>query len=131
MKRLPSLIVLLLLLVPVFAAPDIAGKWSGSFQALRPDGGRSADDKIFMTFTQKDAEVSGTAGPTAELQQPIRNGKMSGDKLAFEITTAYRVVVLFALTLTDGHLKGGASGEFNGTKLTATVDATRGITRAR
>ena len=52
----------LLLVVPVFAAADITGKWSGSFQITRPNGTLS-DDKIVMSLAQKDTEVTGTIGP--------------------------------------------------------------------
>ena len=124
MKRLPSILALLLLVVPVFAAADVAGKWSGSLQTTRADG-KPSDDKVFMTLAQKDADVTGTAGPSADIQQPIRNGKVSGDNLAFEMTTPDGAVVVFALTLANGHLKGEASAEFRGTKFKGVVDATR------
>ena len=124
MKRLPSIIALLLLVVPMFAAADVAGKWSGSFQTTRPDG-KVSDEKIVMNFTQKDVDVTGTAGPTADMQQAIRNGKVTGDKLAFEMTTPDGAVTSFALTLANGHLKGEASAELRGTKFKGVVDATR------
>lgn len=124
MKRLLSVLALLLLVVTVYAAADLNGKWSGSFQTTLPNGKRS-DDRIVMNLIQKDTEVTGTAGPTADSLQPIRNGKLSGDKLAFEMTTPDGVVTSFALTLQDGHLKGDASAEVRGMKIKGVVDATR------
>jgi hypothetical protein len=124
MKRLTPVLALLLLVVPVFAAADVSGDWAGSFRTTRADG-KQSDEKIVMHLTQKDADVSGTAGPAADLQRAIRNGKLAGDKLAFELTTPDGVVTTFALTLIDGHLKGEASAEFQGRKFTGIVDATR------
>jgi hypothetical protein len=125
MKRLSSAVALLLLVAPVFAAADVTGKWSGSFQVTRPNGTLS-DDKIVMNLAQKDTEVTGTVGPTADLQRPIRNGKFTGDNLAFEMTTPDDAVMSFALTLADGHLKGDASAEYAGVKIKGVIDATRG-----
>ena len=60
-----------------------------------------------MTLKQCGAEVTGTAGPTAERQQEIRGGKVSGDKFTFELTDAGGRVVV-EMTAEEGSLKGEA-----------------------
>jgi len=122
MKRLLGLIALILLVVPVSAAEDFTGKWSGSFNAIRPDG--SADnDTIVMDVKQKGTDLTGTAGPSTEKQWPLK-GTVTGNKLTFEVQSD-GPLVKFALNFADGHLKGDANAEQEGMKLSAKVDMQR------
>jgi hypothetical protein len=123
MKKLIGGIALALALtMTLLAAEDLSGKWSGSFNITMD--GETKNEAIYMNLTQKGAELTGTAGPSAEEQWPILNGKIEGTKVTFDVQ-ADRPIVKFDLTLTDGHLKGNAKAELDGKTMTVVVDAQR------
>lgn len=121
-----ALITIVLAFVPsgVPAAEDLSGKWSGVFSLIAPDGS-ARDEKIFLDLKHTGAELTGTAGPSAEVQWPIAKGAVDGAKVTFDVQTGEGPLVKFTLTLADGHLKGDAAGEFQGEKLAARIDAQR------
>lgn len=128
MKRFAVLCAFMLLVWPAFAAEDFTGKWAGSFSAVAPDG-TPVDEKVFLDLIHKGDELTGTAGPTAEVQWKIMKGKVDANKLTFEVQgggdTQGGPLVKFALTYADGHLKGDANAERGAEKMTAKIDATR------
>jgi hypothetical protein len=77
-----------------------------------------------MDLKQSGAELTGTAGPSAEEQLPIQKGKVEGDKITFEVQTN-GPLMKFELALVDGHLKGEAKAEFDGQVRKATLDLQR------
>jgi hypothetical protein len=112
------------LLVPVRAAEDFTGKWTGSFLAGRPDGSTS-NDTIFMDLKHKGAELTGTVGPREDRQYPVIEGKVAGDKVSFQVNVD-GALVTFALAFAEGHLKGDAAAALpDGQKLAAKIDAER------
>jgi hypothetical protein len=124
MKRLAALAVLACLLVPVRAAEDFTGKWSGTFVSTRPDGS-TANDTIFMDLKHKGTELTGTAGPREDRQHALSQGKVDGDKVTFQVD-ADGGVVRFSLVFAAGHLKGDANAVGpEGQKLSAKIDAER------
>ncbi len=99
--------VFLLGTVTALLAGDVSGKWTGSSEFVNRDGQvRSAP--ILMTLRQSGQDVTGTAGPSADRQQEIRKGKISEDRLTFEIQdgTGYATV---ELTAAEGSLRGQAT----------------------
>lgn len=122
MKRLAALVVLALVFVPVHAAEDFTGKWSGTFAPIRPDGS-TGNDSILMDLKQKGTELTGTAGPSDQEQWPLK-GTVDGNKVTFQVERDGRVIK-FTLTFADGHLKGDAVAEFEGQKMTAKIDTER------
>ena len=120
MKRLVLMAALLLLFVPVRAAEDFTGKWSGAFNISEPE---QHDDSVMLQLTHKGKDLTGTAGPNAEKQWPLK-GTVDGNKLTFDVT-ADGGQVKFVLTFAEGHLKGDATAEMNGMKLAAKVDVQR------
>lgn len=123
MTRLAVLAFALVSLVPVSAAQDVSGKWSGSFIMTRPDGSLN-NDRIYLDLKQVKTEITGTAGPSAERQWPIKSGKVEGGKAIFEVQSDGPLIT-FTLAITDGRLKGDAAAEQEGKKLSAKVDAER------
>jgi len=127
MKRVFALlaaVAVVCLLVPIRAAEDFTGKWSGTFAAGRPDGSTS-NDTIFMDLKHKGAELTGTAGPREDRQYPVIEGKVAGDKVSFQVN-ADGALVTFTLAFAEGHLKGDAAAALpDGQKLAAKVDAER------
>jgi phage gp45-like len=123
MKKLMSAIALAAALtLTLLAAEDLSGKWSGSFNITMD--GETKNEAIYLNLTHKGTEITGTAGPSAEEQWPILNGKIEGAKVTFDVQ-ADRPLVKFDLTLTDGHLKGNAKAEVEGKSFSAVVDAQR------
>jgi hypothetical protein len=96
----------LMFLTAVLYAGDVSGKWVGTSEFTNR-GGEVRSGPILMTLKQSGAEVTGTVGPTAERQNDIRGGKVSGDKFTFELTDAGGKVVV-EMTVGEGSLKGEA-----------------------
>jgi hypothetical protein len=87
-------------------AGDVTGKWAGTSEFTNR-GGEVRSGPILMTLQQKGEEVTGTAGPSEDRQQEIRSGRVSGDKLTFEISDPAGKSVV-ELAVGDGSLKGEA-----------------------
>jgi hypothetical protein len=113
----------LVLATALFAAADsVTGKWTGSF-AITLDG-ETRDEKAYLDLKQNGTELTGTGGPSADEQWPIKNGKVEGDKLTFDVQSN-GPLIKFNLTLADGHLKGEAKAEHEGRSMKAAVDLQR------
>ena len=103
---------------------DVTGVWTGSF--TRSTGEQSG---AHMDLKQKGPEVTGTAGPAADRQVAIANGKVTTVKgvttVTFDATQPNGLVMKFDLKVVDGRLKGQATAEANGEKREATIDVGR------
>jgi hypothetical protein len=104
---------------------DLTGVWTGTFTPS--DGGPGG---AHIDLKHKGAEVTGTAGPSADRQVAITNGKVTTVKdvtsVTFDATQPNGLVLKFALTLVDGRLKGKANAETpTGEKREAAVDVGR------
>jgi hypothetical protein len=129
MKKLSLLFALVLFVLPAaFAAEDFTGKWSGQFSGTAPDGTQMTEP-IVLNLVHKGAELTGTAGPSAERQWKILKGKVDGNKLSFEVQaendSQSGPYVVISLTYADGHLKGDFNASRGEEKMTAKVDVTR------
>lgn len=116
-------LVTLFLAAPATPVEDFTGKWSGSFTIVADDG-TPREQQIFMDLKHTGADLTGTAGPSAEKQWTISGGKVDGAKVTFSVQSD-GPLIQFALTLENGRLKGDASAEQDGRKLSAKVDAGR------
>ncbi len=74
--------MVLLCLVSAMAS-DVAGKWSGTFKA---SGGDHGIPQIVILKLDGN-KLTGSAGPDAEEQYPIENGRIEGDRVRFELTS--------------------------------------------
>lgn len=110
MKKLVSL---LLLSACAFGASDLTGKWSGSFDITNASGDTKADT-AYMDLKEQDGEVTGTAGPNSEKQWPLRNGKLDGAKIGFEVQTDDAGLLRFDLTFDGEAIDGTCTGTGNG-----------------
>ena len=114
--------------LPVVAAEDFSGKWSGTFSGTAPNG-EQVTENIYMVLVHKGAELSGTAGPSADRQWKILKGKADANTVYFEVQaendSGAGPYVKISMTFADGHLKGEFTGERGAEKLTAKVDVTR------
>jgi hypothetical protein len=110
-------------------APNVTGTWTGTFTSTTSTG-EPDEDPAYMSLKQTGEELTGTAGPRADRQQPLLKGKVASVKgvttVTFDITEREAgPVIHFELKLVDGRLKGTANAEFDGQKRTATVDVGR------
>jgi hypothetical protein len=133
LSRITGVLVAILLIAPaLLAAEDLTGKWGGSF-ITSMNGGTPKDDVAHMVLKQTGKELSGSAGPNADMQWPIVKGAITvagtapkeTTKVSFDVQMAEGPVLHFDLDLVDGHLKGNAKAEMNGMTMSAVVDVTR------
>lgn len=88
------------------SAVRLTGIWTGEWE-VDPDGKRGAPHH--MVFEQEGQAVKGTAGPNAERQLSISNGKLSGDKLTFDVVIPYGPTIAFDFTVSGKTMSGSAA----------------------
>jgi len=116
-------LVSILSALAVFGA-DASGKWSGSF--IMSLDGQTRDDVAYFVLTQDGAKITGTVGPNAERQFPIKSGTIEGNKIKLEVAPAEGPsIALFNLTLDGDRMTGDMTGEGVGRKMSAKVDVKR------
>jgi hypothetical protein len=93
-------------LLMIAASIDVSGKWVGTSEFVN-QGGETRTGPVSMTLRQEGDVVRGTAGPSADRQQELQNGKLNGERLTFETADAGGKVEI-ALTVRDGVMKGEA-----------------------
>jgi hypothetical protein len=115
------LTVLLALSAMTAMAADVSGKWSGTFT---PDG-ESASHGVLI-LKQTGDTISGTGGPDDGEQMPIKNGKIDGDRVTFEIQHPSGMTLKMSLVLSGDSMKGDvtASGG-EGQSMKAKLEVTR------
>ena len=106
-------------------AGELTGKWSGSFNQLRPDGTAGDEGGALMVLKLAGKVVTGTAGPDESRQMAISNGKLEGRKLTFEVVQDGGPTLKFDLTFDGETIKGAANGERGGQQMSAKVDLKR------
>jgi len=116
-----KLLLTSLLLTLSISAANVSGKWTGTF-IDNSEGNKS--ETAVVILTQDGNTLTGTAGPAAEEQMAISNGKVDGNNVTFDVK-AGEVTLHFTLELVDAHLKGSAKAEANGESKSATLDLTR------
>ena len=110
-------LTLILFTAPLLAiqstAVDLSGTWTGTFRVTNSEGNK--EESAYVVLKQKGAELSGTAGPTAERQFPINSGKVTTTK--GETTVVFDTgreghVITFELKLVEGRLTGTVRDQF-------------------
>jgi hypothetical protein len=107
------------------SAAELTGKWSGSFDITFPNG-ESRADTAYLDLRELEGAVTGTAGPSSEKQWSVRNGKLDGQKLTFEVLTDDGLQMAFELTF-DGEVIQGMchATSKDGEKVSAKVNLKR------
>jgi hypothetical protein len=109
----------------VLSAAELTGKWSGSFDITFPNG-ESKADTAYLDLKELDGAVTGTAGPNSEKQWSLRNGKLDGQKLTFEVSTDDGLQLAFELTFEGEVVQGTCNATSNsGEKVLAKVHLKR------
>jgi hypothetical protein len=103
---------------------DLTGVWTGTL--YRSDGGSST---AYLDLKQKDADLTGSAGPDADRQSAIAHGKVATvegvTSVTFDATQPNGSVMKFDLRLVEGRLKGKVTVERNGETREGTLDVVR------
>jgi hypothetical protein len=118
---------LLLCLPLVLEAADVSGKWSGSIEVADNAGGSSITTPVRAVFEQKANLVSGKIGRREdERAESIRNGKVEGSKISFEVSSVETTTAMkFNLVLEGDHLEGEMRGMVDSGEITGKVRLTR------
>jgi hypothetical protein len=114
------LLTSLLLTLSILAA-NFGGKWTGTFV---DSAETSKNEGLVLILTQDGNTLTGTAGPTADEQMAISNGKIDSNNVTFDLK-AEEIMIHFTLQLVDNHLKGQATAEVAGEKHSGVIDLTR------
>jgi hypothetical protein len=102
MKMILTTLLLAMLVAISASAADVSGKWSGSFTADSGDSGTA-----YIVLKQSGTTITGTGGPDANEQWPGLEGKVSANKVSFQVKSASDGTVYQCdLVLDSGHLKG-------------------------
>ena len=64
-----------------------------------------------MTLKQDGESVTGSAGADESSQRPIRNGKVDGDRLTFEIELGNQRFMRFDLKVSEDGIEGDIQGD--------------------
>jgi hypothetical protein len=103
---------------------DVTGKWSGSFDITK-DGETKADIAL-LDLKQTGSKITGTAGPNADKQMPIRVGLIDGNTIKIEVEQEGDDPVIYMSLVVDGdHMTGDAKAEKDDKKMSAKVDLKR------
>jgi hypothetical protein len=114
--------------VPVFAlmanalilsAADVTGTWKGTLTPENRDAGPA-----LVILKQTGDTVTGTAGPDEGERNEIANGKVTGDRITFEVPRE-QGTMRFVLMLEGDTLKGQATRERDGQQQTAKLSLKR------
>jgi hypothetical protein len=100
---------------------DLTGKWSGTIE-IADEG---ATTPVSVQLVQKADVVSGKIGRTGGgEEESIRNGKVDGKKVSFEVNSAHGLMK-FALTLEEDRLEGEMKGTVDDGEIVGKVKLAR------
>ncbi len=116
----------------VLAASDISGKWVGTIEVADDSSGTTINTPVRAEFQQKSNSLSGRIGRKEEDQsEAIRNGKVEGDKIRFEVISAETTgTVKFNLRLEGDRIEGQMQGALDSGPITGKVHLVRQQTQS-
>ena len=103
-------------------AADVTGNWSG--RTRMSVNGQVQEDTMYLSLKQTGNKLTGTAGPSAQEQAPIRSGKVEEGRVTFELPVP-NGAFQFTLTLEGDQLKGDIVAAAQGQTFKATLEARR------
>jgi hypothetical protein len=108
-------------------AADVSGKWTGNVEVEDPAGGSTISAQVRAELRQKADAITGAIGRQEDQEaEPIRNAKLDGNRLTFEVSSAEtNGLVKFVLTLDGDRLTGEMSGSMDGTAIAGKVHLQR------
>ncbi|MCL4401748.1 MAG: hypothetical protein M1436_03655 [Acidobacteria bacterium] len=118
---------LLPLLAMAAAAPEVTGKWSGIIEVSDSSSGTTINTPVQAEFEQKANILSGKIGRRQDTEvETIRNGKLEGDRVSFEVQSAETLgSVKFNLKLSGDRMEGTMEGKIDTGPISGKVHLTR------
>lgn len=107
-------------LVSFAAAPDATGKWAGTWT---PEGQDSRP--AYAVLKQAGSSLTGTAGPDADTQWAISDGKVSGNTVSLQVTDPDGVVYKVTMSLNGDKLNGDIQINAGGQTAKAKIELAR------
>jgi hypothetical protein len=123
MKILRCFLVLAALAGLAIADMDVSGKWSGSFNAMGPNG-ELKETTAVMVLRQTGTDITGSVGPSEDAQFPIQKGRIEGDKITLEADHEGHTI-RFDLVCAGSRISGDVSMSVEGQTAKAKIDVTR------
>jgi hypothetical protein len=96
-------------------AVDVTGRWRGEAVV------EGAAQPVFITLFQNGNALTGSGGPTIVDQDILSNGKIQGNRIAFDIVPGGRAPLHFELANDGEWLKGTMRVQHNGRTVTGAV----------
>jgi len=103
-------------------AIDVSGNWSGKTK-ISVDG-KVEEDTVYLSLKQTANIITGTAGPSLDVQNPISTGKIEGNRIVLEVPVPGGTFK-FDMNLEGEHLKGDVIANAQGQTIKAQMDAVR------
>jgi hypothetical protein len=110
---------------------DVSGKWSGVIEVDDTSSGTKINTSVKAEFTQQTTAVSGKIGRKEDEEaEPIRNGKVQGNTVVFEVRSAETSGAMkFSLVVVgDNRIEGDMKGAVDTGPITGKVKLTREAT---
>ena len=115
---------LFFLLVASAIAGDVSGTWRGTITIPGQGGEGEQQTTAYMVLKQQDGQVTGSAGQDEGEVYPIRNGKVDGDEVRFELAPG-NAVMTFVLKRDGEEMKGTVRREEDGHAADAEITVKR------
>lgn len=119
MKRYWATLLVLLASAMILPAADVTGTWKGTFAPENRDAGPA-----LVILKQTGDTVTGTAGPDESERNEIANGKVTGNKVTFDLPREGGTMK-FTLSLDGDTMTGEATRERDGQQQTAKLNLKR------
>ena len=116
-------IFLLTLAAVGLMAADATGTWTGTLMAPQSDG-TEKPGPAYLVLKQDGVKISGSAGPNADEQHPMREGKADNGAITFEVA-AGSAVMKFSLKQDGEEIKGTVARDRDGETQTAKLAVKR------
>jgi hypothetical protein len=120
---------LLPLLASALYGADVSGKWTGAVDVQDPGGGEKISARVRAEFVQKAETVTGKIGREQDAQlEPIRDGKLTGKTLTFEVIAeeATSTTIKFTLlVVSEDRIEGELTGAIEAAKISGKVVLSR------
>ena len=124
LHAMKKLMVLFAFTVVSLIAADATGTWTGTLTDATSAGG-DKPGPAYLVLKQEGTKLTGTAGPNANSQRPIQNGKAEDGNLTFEVVLSEGRTMKFTLKHEGDEIKGDIRGEGGGETKTAKLAVKR------
>jgi hypothetical protein len=114
-------VLLVALTAATFVGADATGTWTGTFTP----SATGQPVPAHLVLKQEGDKLTGTIGPDADQQRPIRNGKAENERLTFEAGNDEEGVMKFDLKQNGDEITGDLTREREGKTQTAKLAVKR------